>query len=148
MIFGFKFPLDLSHYQPRITEDFNGFPLSFLTESRSVMKASYSTSLFVAEKSNLKDFSMVMCSGEIMTTLIPEPLWLAAPSTYNSHCGRGDATTAITPLDSLSWSSLSPFSTLSMNSATRSAETCPFGLSKGDIWCQNLVVWSPTLPLS
>ena len=38
-----------------------------------INKASYSASLFVAEKSNLKDFSIMTFSGDINTSPIPEP---------------------------------------------------------------------------
>ena len=44
-------------------------------------RASYSTSLFVAEKPNLKDFSIVTFLGDIRTSPSPELFWFAAPST-------------------------------------------------------------------
>ena len=101
-------------------------PSSFLIESKTVMRASYYTSLFVAKKSNLKDFSMVMCSREIMTVSILEPLILVVPSTYNVYCGRRDAIIAITPLISIPCSSMSSFSASLVNSATKLTRTCSF----------------------
>lgn len=79
---------------------------SFLTKFRPALRTLYSTSLFMVEKSNLKNYSMVMCSREIMITLILKSLWLAAPSMYNSQHGWGDAKTVITSLSILPCSSL------------------------------------------
>ena len=51
----------------------------FWTMANSV---SYSASLFATEKPNLKDFSILIFSGDIRTSPISDPLWFAAPSTY------------------------------------------------------------------
>ena len=57
------------------------FPPIFWTMVIPTGKVSYSTSLFVAEKSNLKDFSIVILLGDIRTRPTPDLLWLVAPST-------------------------------------------------------------------
>ena len=71
---------------------FTNFPPILWTMAIPINKTSYSASLFVAEKSNLKDFSMMTFSGDISTSLIPEPFWFDASSTYTSrpegHTGR------------------------------------------------------------
>ena len=64
---------------------FTIFPPIFWTIIIPINKASYSASLFVAEKLNLKDFSMVIFSGDTRTSPILDPRWLAAPSTYTSQ---------------------------------------------------------------
>ena len=61
---------------------FTAFPPILWTMDIPSSKASYSASLFVAEKPNLNDFSMVSFLGEIRTSPTPEPLWFALPSTY------------------------------------------------------------------
>ena len=38
--------------------------------------------MFVAEKPNHKDFSIVILSGDIRTSLTLDPFWFAAPSMY------------------------------------------------------------------
>ena len=57
------------------------FPPNFWTIIIPVSRALYSVSLFVVEKPNLKDFSIVILSGDIRTSPTPDPLWLVAPST-------------------------------------------------------------------
>ena len=49
------------------------FPPSLLTIAILANKASYSTSLFVAKNSNLKNFSIVILSGDIKTIPTPNP---------------------------------------------------------------------------
>ena len=43
-------------------------------------RSSYSSSLFVAEKLNLKDFSIIILSRDIRTSPTPNPLWFTAPT--------------------------------------------------------------------
>ena len=57
-------------------------PPIFWTITIPISKASYSVSLFVAENPNLKDFSMVIFSGDTRTSPTPAPNWFTAPSTY------------------------------------------------------------------
>ena len=61
---------------------FTAFPPILWTMDIPSSKASYSTSLFVAEKPSLSDFSMVICYEKTRTSPTLEPLWFAAPSTY------------------------------------------------------------------
>ena len=49
------------------------FPPIFWTIVIPINKASYSASLFVAEKPNLKDFSMVIFSGDTRTSPTLDP---------------------------------------------------------------------------
>ena len=63
---------------------FTNFLPILWTMAIPINKISYSASLFVAEKSNLKDFSMMTFSGDISTSPIPEPFWFNALSTYTS----------------------------------------------------------------
>ena len=71
---------------------FTIFPHILWTMDIPSSKASYSTSLFVAKKPNLNDFSMVSFSGETSTSSTPDPLWVTAPSTYtfqwNGSCRK------------------------------------------------------------
>ena len=62
---------------------FTVFPPILWTMDIPSNKASYSASLFVAEKPNLKDFLMVSFSGETKTNPTSDPLWFVAPSIYN-----------------------------------------------------------------
>ena len=70
---------------------FAAFPPILWTMDIPSSKASYSDSLFVAEKPNLNDFSMVSFSGETSTSPTPDPFWFTAPLTYtfqwNGSCG-------------------------------------------------------------
>ena len=61
---------------------FIAFPPTLWTVEIPFNKASYSVSLFVAEKPNLNDFSIVSFLGEIRTSHTQDPLWFTAPSTY------------------------------------------------------------------
>ena len=58
------------------------FPPIFCTMTILTNRASYSASLFVAEKSSLNDFSMIIFSGDTRTSPTSDPLLFAAPSTY------------------------------------------------------------------
>ena len=89
-------------------------------------KASYSASLFVAEKSNLSDFSMVSFSGEIRTSPTLEPLWFAAPSMYTFQ-NKGSCR-EIVPTDFPSMFYVVNISSNggSVNLAIKSARTWPF----------------------
>ena len=88
-------------------------------------RASYSASLFVAEKSSLNDFLIIILSREIRTSPTPEPLWFAAPSTYTfQHVG---SYREITPTDfsPMPYAFASSSNKGSANSATKFARTCP-----------------------
>ena len=71
---------------PMTNLEFENISTAFLpilwTIAIPTSRASYSTSLFVAEKPNLNDFSMVIFSGETRTSPTPNPLWFVMPSTY------------------------------------------------------------------
>ena len=58
------------------------FPTIFCTMAIPCNKASYLASLFMIENPSLNNFSMVIFSGDIKTSLTPDPLWVAGPSTY------------------------------------------------------------------
>ena len=110
---------------------FIAFPPSFWTMDIPSSRASYSTSLFVAEKSSLSDFLIVIFSGEIRTSPTPEPLWFAAPSTYTfQHVGsyREIAPTDFSPMP---YAFASSSSEGSANSATKFARTCPLTEVRG-----------------
>ena len=99
------------------------FPPIFWTIAIPVNKASYSASLFVVEKPNLKDFSMVIFSGDTRTSPTPDPRWFAAPSTYTFQ-GEGHCV----EIRLIDFSSMLCHSTFissghSANSATKSART-------------------------
>ena len=83
----------------------------------------YLTSLFVAEKPSLKDFSMMILLRDIVTSPTPDLLWFVAPSTYTFQ-GRGPYKEIIL-IDFPSMLGLSLFSSNegSVNSATKSART-------------------------
>jgi len=61
------------------------FPPKPFIASSPYHNASYSASLLVAKKDNLRDFSRTILFGEMMTTPTPEPHWLAVPSMYIVH---------------------------------------------------------------
>ena len=89
-------------------------------------KASYSTSLFVAENPSLRDFSMIIPSEDTITSSTLDPLWFVVPSTYTFQ-GRGSGKEII-PTDLPSILGLSPLSSNkgSANSTTRSVRTYTF----------------------
>jgi len=82
--------------------------------------------LFVAEKPNLKEFSMMILLGDTTTSPTPDPLWFAAPSTYTFQ-DRGSYKETI-PIDFPTMLDLSSFSSNegSANSATKLVRTWPF----------------------
>ena len=85
--------------------------------------ASYSASLFVAEKPSLNGFSTMSFSGEIKTSPTPDPFWFAALSTYTFHCNGSCAVTRPTYFSPM-WCSSDSFSVRpSANLATKSART-------------------------
>ena len=99
------------------------FPPIFWTIEIPTNKVSYSASLFVAKKSNLKDFSIMIFFGDIRTSPTPNPLWFITPSTYTFQDKGSYRET--NPID---FPSMFCFSTLSSNgvsanSATRSTRT-------------------------
>ena len=58
------------------------FPPILWTMVIPTKRASYLASLFVVEKPNLKNFSIVILSRDIKTSPTPDLLWFATPSTY------------------------------------------------------------------
>ena len=60
-------------------------------------KVSYSASKFVAENPSLNDFSVVIFSEDIRTSLTSDPFWFATPSTYTFH--RESLCAEIVPTD-------------------------------------------------
>ena len=88
-------------------------------------KALYSASLFVAEKPSLREFSMVIYSGETRTSPTLEPLWFAALSTDTFH--NKASCREIVPIDfsSMFYVAVTSSNGGSANSATRSARTWP-----------------------
>ena len=93
--------------------------------------ASYSASLFMAEKPNLKDFSIVILSGDIRTSPTLDPLWFTAPSTYTFQ-DKGSYK-EIAPIDFPFMFCLSTLSYngVSTNLATRLAKTWPITKVRG-----------------
>ena len=73
-------------------------------------RTSYSTLLFVAEKANLKNFSIVILSEDIRTSSTPDPLWFAALSMYTLQ-DKGSYKETMTT-DFLSMSCFSIFSSI------------------------------------
>ena len=59
------------------------FPPIFRTMVIPTNRTSYLALLFVAEKPNLKDFSMVIFLRDIRTSLTPNPFLFVAPSMYS-----------------------------------------------------------------
>ena len=100
-------------------------PPIFWTIAIPTNKALYSASLFVAEKINLKDFLIIIFSGDTTTSPIPDLLWLAPPSTYTLQ-DRG-YWKEIIPTDFPSMFCFSPSSSSgdSANSDTKFARTWP-----------------------
>ena len=96
-----------------------------------ISRASYFTSFFVAEKSSLNDFSMVIFSGDTRTSLTPNPLWFAAPSMYTLQ-DKGSYR-EIMPIDFpfMPRFSVSTSNGDSANSTTRSARTWPLTKVRG-----------------
>ena len=88
-------------------------------------KASYLTSLFMAEKPNLNDFSMLSFSSETRTSPISNPLWFAAPSTYTFQYNGSYGVIEPTDFSSKCYASISLSYGASMNSTTKFARTWP-----------------------
>ena len=107
------------------------FPPIFWTIAILINRASYSASLFVAKKPNLKDFSMVILLGDIKTSPTTDPYWFATPSIYTFQ-GEG-ACADIRPTDFPSMPCcFTPISSgHSANLATKSARTYPFTEVRG-----------------
>ena len=94
-------------------------------------KASYSTSLFVAENPGFSNFSIVSFPGEIKTSPTPEPLWFDAPLTYTFQ--KGGSCKEIVPTDFPSMFCVVDisFNVGSANSTTRSANIWPLTEVRG-----------------
>ena len=101
------------------------FPPIFWTIVIHTSRSSYSALLFVVEKLNLKDFSIVIFSGDIRTSPTPDPLWFTALSTYTLQDKGSCKETK--PNDFHPMSCFSIFSSKgdSANSATKSMRTWP-----------------------
>ena len=126
------------------------FPSIFWTIAIPISKVSYLASLFVAEKPNLKHFLIVILSGDTITSPTLNPLWFATPSTYNFQ-GEGScremARTCFPPeLSSLTSTSMGDL----VNSATKSARTCPLTKVRGMYFMSNapkIVPYLEILPI-
>ena len=95
-------------------------PPSFYLAITPASKASYSASLFVAEKPSLRDFSKVIPFGEIIMIPLPNPFWLAAPSTNSCYTCWISIELTLSASSSFVPSLESPNS--SVNSANKSAK--------------------------
>ena len=107
-------------------KSFTDFPPILWTMAIPINKASYSASLFVAKKSNFKDYSMMTFSGDISTSPIPEPFWFDAPFTYISQAGRRYWEIVPTNFSSMFPTDSNSSIGGSVNSATKSTRTCTF----------------------
>ena len=112
-------------------KSFTNFPSIFWTMAIPINKASYSASLFVAEKSNLRDFSIMAFSGDISTSQILEPFWFDALSTYTSQGERQYWEIVPTNFPSMFSAGFNSSIGDSVNLATKSARTCPFTEVRG-----------------
>ena len=88
-------------------------------------KASYSALLFVVEKPNLNDYSMVSSSGKTKTSPTLDPLWLAALSTYTFQYNGSYEVIKPTEFPSMCCAFISLLYGASANLATKSARTWP-----------------------
>ena len=84
-------------------------PSSFFTIIIPARRASYSASLFVAGKPSRKDFSIVTCLGDTRMIPIPDPFWLAVPSTKSSQNGGWGVEISETSTSTQSPQTLFPF---------------------------------------
>ena len=107
------------------------FPPILWTIAIPISKASYSASLFVVENPNLKDFSMVIFSGDTKTSPTPAPRWFAALSTYTFYDEVSYVEIRPTDLSSMPCYFTSASSGSSANSTTGSARTWPFTEVRG-----------------
>ena len=115
----------LHSHIPWIREYLHCLSTHFWTMAIPTNRASYSASLFVAEKLNLKDFLMVIFLGDTKTSLTLEPLWFAAPSTYTIY-GKGSCKEIMpTDFQSVPYFSTSSSNGNSVNSTTKSTRTWP-----------------------
>ena len=138
-ISSFQLSLNLAHDQSWVREDFHNFSTHLLNHSHLTNRVSYSASLFVAEKTNRKDFSIVIFFGDIRTSLTPDPLWFIAPSTYTFQDKGSYKEIALTDYPSMFY--FFTFSSIGVlaNSATRSARTWPL---IEEIWLSALLIAS------
>ena len=83
------------------------------------------TSLFVAEKPNLRDFLIVIISRDIRTSPTPNLLWFTTPSTYTFQDKGSCKEIALTNFSSMFCFSTLSSTGISANLATRSARTWP-----------------------
>ena len=97
----------------------------FWTMAIPANRSSYSSLLFVAEKLNLKDFSIVTFLGDIKTSPSPEALQVAAPSTYTLQDRGSHEETIPTNFPSMPYFSAFSSTGDSANSATKSTRTWP-----------------------
>ena len=121
-----NFPLTWPTTSREFEYTFTTSPPNSLTIANPANRSSYSVSLFVARKLNHNDFSITSFIWVITTIPTPAPFQLAAPSMYTSQVGTTEAETVIM--------STIPFLSsvmLSVNSATKSANTCPFMTVRG-----------------
>ena len=88
-------------------------------------KASYLALLFVVEKPNLNDYSMVSSSGKTKTSPTLDPLWLAALSTYTFQYNGSYEVIKPTEFPSMCCAFISLLYGASANLATKSARTWP-----------------------
>ena len=112
-------------------KSFMDFPPILWTIAIPSNRASYSAPLFIAGKSNLKDFSTITFSEDVSTNPTPEPFWFDAPSTCTSYVGGQYWEIVSTNFSSLFLSASNSFTSGLVNSATKSARTCPFTEVRG-----------------
>ena len=102
---------------------FTVFPPIFWTIIIPTNRASYSSSLFMVEKPNLKDFSIMILSGEITTYSTLDPLWFATPSMYTLQDKGSYKEIMQTDFPSMSYFSTLSSKRDSTNLATKSMRT-------------------------
>ena len=99
------------------------FPPIFWIMAILTYKVSYSALLFVAEKPKLKDFSIVILSGDTTTSPTTDPFWLTTPSTYNFQVEVPCREIVSTSFPPKFYSSFSISTRDSVNSAIKSTRT-------------------------
>ena len=80
---------------------------------------------------HLRDFSTITFSEDVRTNPTPEPFGFDAPSTCTSHVGGQYWEIVSTNFSSLSLSASNSSTSGLVNSATKSARTCPFKEVRG-----------------
>ena len=120
---------------------FTAFPPTLWIMGIPSNKASYSTSLFVAKKPYLNDFSMVSFSGETRTSPTLNPLWFAALSTCTFQCNISCGVIDPTDFPSMRCASISFSYGVSTNSATKSTRTWPLT----EVWGMYLISKAPRI---